>query len=859
MAIKREDVDRQKVDFSDVTSGQRLPPVHPGEILRDEFLTPLGLSVSQLAQEMKVADSQLNDIVLGRCAITPDIAQRLGGYFGTTPEFWINLQNACKRDFFISYTAANQQWAEWIAWTLEDAGYTTVIQAWDFLAGNNFVLEMQKASVGAERTIAVLSPAYLRSGFAIAEWATAFVQDPTGEQGLLLPVRIEECDLQGLHRPIIYTDLIGRTKEEARAALLAGVSRIRAKPTTPPPFPSSSPEKPCFPGVLPSVWNVPHLRNLTFTGRELLLTQMHNVLAGSQVAALHQPHALRGLGGVGKTQLALEYVYRHAAAYEIVWWIRSEEASTCAADFVALAAELPLPAAAVAEQDLAIAAARRWLEQHDTWLLVFDNAPEPAAVRDYFPRGGGGHIIVTSRYMTWQGTATEFPVEVFDRQESVDYVLATTQQEDQASASALAEALGDLPLALAQAAAYVSAAKVSLSKYVAIFQNKREELWKDEAAPADYGETVATTWAVAMQKLTQEAQAAVAILNLCAFLAPDAIPRSLLTDHTKALPEELATLAANPLLLNRAVIALRRYALLDATADTLTVHRLVQAVTRDRLDEAARAKWTKAALQGVRAAFPSESSSPANWPMYERLVPHALAAASHAAADAAVGASIVWLLTETGVYWTKRGQLADAARVLSQALAATQRAVGAEHPDTLASMNNLANVYLVQGHYDQARTLHEQALAARQRVLGAEHPDTLTSMANLANVYLSQGHYDQAQSLSEQALAARQRVLGAEHPDTLDSMNNLANVYSRQGYYDQAQSLYERAAAGLERMFLAIPTPKEPAATWRLCACVGATDSTVSPWFRTISPNRLIDRIVEISLSRAHKGEAFRS
>ena len=842
MAIKREDVDRQKVDFSDVTSGQRLPPVHPGEILRDEFLTPLGLSVSQLAQEMKVADSQLNDIVLGRCAITPDIAQRLGGYFGTTPEFWINLQNACKRDFFISYTAANQQWAEWIAWTLEDAGYTTVIQAWDFLAGNNFVLEMQKASVGAERTIAVLSPAYLRSGFAIAEWATAFVQDPTGEQGLLLPVRIEECDLQGLHRPIIYTDLISRTKEEARAALLAGVSRIRAKPTTPPPFPSSSPEKPCFPGVLPSVWNVPHLRNLTFTGRELLLTQMHNVLAGSQVAALHQPHALRGLGGVGKTQLALEYVYRHAAAYEIVWWIRSEEASTCAADFAALAAELQLPAAAVAKQDLAIAAARRWLEQHDTWLLVFDNAPEPAAVRDYFPRGGGGHIIVTSRYMTWQGTATEFPVEVFDRQESVAYVLATMQQGDQASASALAEALGDLPLALAQAAAYVSAAQVSLSEYVAIFQSKRELLWKDEAAPAGYRETVATTWAVAMQKLTQEAPDAVAILNLCAFLAPDAIPRSLLTEHPTALPEELATLATNPLLFNSAVIALRRYALLDATADTLTVHRLVQAVTRDRLDEAARAKWTKAALQGVQAAFPSEGSSPENWPMYKRLVPHALAAMNHAALDDALAVAPAGLLNKTGVYWAARGQLDDAARVLSQALAATQRAVGAEHPDTLASMNNLANVYSEQGHYDQAqplyeqalaatqravgaehpdtlismnnlanvysvqrhydqaRTLHEQALAVRQRVSGAEHPETLASMANLANVYLDQGHYNQAQPLHEQALAARQRVLGAEHPDTLLSMNNLANVYLGQGHYDQAQSLYEQALAARQRV-----------------------------------------------------------
>ena len=214
-------------------------------------------------------------------------------------------------------------------------------------------------------------------------------------------------------------------------------------------------------------------------------------------------------------------------------------------------------------------------------------------MRDYFPRGGGGHIIVTSRNPTWQGTATEFPVEVFDRQESVGYVLATTQQEDQASASALAEALGRLPLALAQAAAYVSAARISLSDYLDLFQRKRKELWEDEEAPAEYGETVATTWAVAMQRLTQEVPTAAAVLHLCAFLAPDNIPRSLLTEHPAALPEELDAFPGDLLLLNRAVKALREYALLDANAETLTVHRLVQAVTRDRLNETEQIKWIK--------------------------------------------------------------------------------------------------------------------------------------------------------------------------------------------------------------------------------------------------------------------------
>ena len=466
-------------------------------------------------------------------------------------------KNAPRKDFFISYTGADQERAEWIAWTLEEEGYSTILQAWDFRPGDNFMLKMQEASAEAERTIAVLSPAYLQSRFTAPEWAAAFAQDPTGQKGLLLPVRVQECDLKGLLPQIVYIDLVGRAEEEARAALLAGVDRRRAKPTAPPPFPSPSvPEKTRFPGALPGVWNVPYLRNPNFTGREPLLTQLHEALAGGQGTTPRQPRALCGLGGIGKTQIALEYVYRYTADYDVVWWIRSEDASTCAADFIALAAALRLPEAANPEQaanpdqkvpiDVVIAAARRWLEQHGEWLLVFDNAPEPEAVRDYFPRGGSGHIIITSRYPTWQGTATEFPVEVFDRQESVDYVLATTRQDDQATASALADVLGDLPLALAQAAAYVSAAGISISGYLDLFQRERAELWKDEAAPADYGKTVATTWAVAMQKLTQQVPAAAAVLHLCAFLAPDNIPRSLLTEHPGVLPEKLKTVATTP-------------------------------------------------------------------------------------------------------------------------------------------------------------------------------------------------------------------------------------------------------------------------------------------------------------------------
>ena len=168
------------------------------------------------------------------------------------------------RDFFISYNSADRQWAEWIAWQLEEAEYTTVLQAWDFRPGFNFVLEMQQAATEAERTIAVLSQAYLDALYTQPEWAAAFRQDPTGEKGTLLPVRVSECDLTGLWPQISRIDLVGLDDAEAKDALLAGVRRERAKPTTPPGFPGAAqrsvPEQPRFPeGPPPTPMSIPSL------------------------------------------------------------------------------------------------------------------------------------------------------------------------------------------------------------------------------------------------------------------------------------------------------------------------------------------------------------------------------------------------------------------------------------------------------------------------------------------------------------------------------------------------------------------------------------------------------------------------
>ncbi|NOR47290.1 MAG: TIR domain-containing protein, partial [Methanosarcinaceae archaeon] len=169
------------------------------------------------------------------------------------------------KDFFISYNSTDKTWAEWTAWTLEEAGYTTVLQAWDFRPGSNFVLEMQRAASEAERTIAILSPAFLNADHTQPEWAAAFAQDPAGKRGTLLPVRVQKCDLKGLLSAITYIDLVDLNETAAKKALLQGISRERIKPLVEPAFPGdvrrSVTEQPRFPGSLPPIWNVPHNRN----------------------------------------------------------------------------------------------------------------------------------------------------------------------------------------------------------------------------------------------------------------------------------------------------------------------------------------------------------------------------------------------------------------------------------------------------------------------------------------------------------------------------------------------------------------------------------------------------------------------
>lgn len=360
-------------------------------------------------------------------------------------------------DFFISYNKADREWAEWIAWQLEKDGFSTVLQAWDFRPGCNFILEMQKATQDSERTIAVLSPDFLTSLFARPEWAAAFVGDPTGEERKLLPVRVRECKPGGLLKALSYIDLVDLDEVAAKNALLAGVKLERAKPSSPPRFPNSDSTpplegaRPRFPGSLPPIWNVPHLRNPNFTGREQILTDLQDNLNSGLRATWIQ--VLSGLGGKGKTSIAREYAYRYKAEYDLVWWAHASEPATLAMDYSDLGKELDLPQKDSPDQSAMVNAVKQWLEQNQKWMLIFDNAPDSDTMKRFLPQGGGGHVIITSRNPNWGSLADRREVEVFEPEEALEFILRRTNQNDTASAKLLAEEMGLLPLALEQAGA----------------------------------------------------------------------------------------------------------------------------------------------------------------------------------------------------------------------------------------------------------------------------------------------------------------------------------------------------------------------------------------------------------------------
>ncbi len=560
------------------------------------------------------------------------------------------------------------------------------------------------------------------------------------------------------------------------------------------------------------IWNVPYRRNPFFTGREEILAHLYTVLRSSKAAALTQAQAISGLGGIGKTQIAVEYAYRYRDHYQAILWITASSRETFTADFVMLAALLDLPEQHEQDQDIVVRAIKRWLTTHTRWLLILDNVDNLELIVGFLPVHSTGDVLFTTRLQALGRVAQSIEVEKMGLDEGVMFLLRRTKllppeasldqsmKESQAQGAEIVAALDGLPLALDQAGAYMEETRCGLSQYLNLYGTRHKELLLRRGRfPVDHPDSVAATWSLSFQQVERESLAAADLLRLLAFLNPEAIPEEIIIFGAAELGQTLREVASDPYKLDNIVELLLRFSLIRRTseAESLSIHRLVQAVLKDGMDKDMQRLWAERAIRAVNRAFPVVELQ--TWERCQRCLPHVLICARYIEEYDLAFPEVARLFNEAAAYLVIHAQYEQAELLLQQALAIRQQVLDANHPDTARTLNDLGVLFLTQSKFKQAEPLLQTALDIRQKKLGGEHPDTATSLNNLARLYYEQGHYPSAESMYRDALEIRLRALNPGHPDIAQSLNNLAELYTVLGKFSQAESLYEEALSSQEK------------------------------------------------------------
>jgi tetratricopeptide (TPR) repeat protein len=540
------------------------------------------------------------------------------------------------------------------------------------------------------------------------------------------------------------------------------------------------------------VWMIPRRRDPDFVGRNDELAALEAALKAAGGSALTQPVAVHGLGGVGKTLLAVEFAFRHADDYNKVLWLAAEEPTTLASSFANLARELGLRLAEKSDQAVRTAAVLRWMESNDRWLLVFDNAVRREDVESYVPQRHAGHVLITSRNPDWQPLARPLKVRTLLRPDSVGLLRGDPPQGDEAEADRLADALGDLPLALAQAAAYIRETARPFAEYLQRFQ-AQEAAFEGEQAEPGYGQTVAATLELALSALGRgdgEAFGPGDVLARCAFYAPDLIPRELLEAD---FPDGNR--------LDASIRELRRYSLVETGAGLVSVHRLVQRAAQMRMTSAERLAFSRHAVELLKLLFPKQPDDVRTWPACERLLDHAIHVTQDPEGSGDAGVLVAVVLDRVGGYFRSRSDLRQAKGVLSRALELKEAAHGSEHPAAARTLTSLGLVAFDERDLPEAWRFEERALHIFEKSYGPDHPSLAGPLNNLGIVAREQGNLADARQCLERALRIDEAAHGPDHPNLAGILTNLGLVAHGRGDLAEARRCQERALHILEEAY----------------------------------------------------------
>jgi cellulose biosynthesis protein BcsQ/tetratricopeptide (TPR) repeat protein len=750
-------------------------PFYAFEEILATFGDDPGSPMSLLSSFERIADS----VTVGEVVAMPPIPEDLRLQY---KEAYARRQPAAVTPVFLSYAPEDRIWADWIEAVLTHANFHVIPRSTVITAPAGDSLRSDHELQGASRTIAVLSSAYLHSPDARAIWKTLSAADATGTYRQLVPVRISDIRITEPYNAYPVVDLARMDANQATAKLLWALDR----PAQPGGSMAAQAEDPRFPGTIPPIWNVP-ARNADFSGRGTTLEMLRDKLAGGGVAVV-VAQALYGLGGVGKTQLALEYAHRFMADYDLVWWVPSERADEISLALAQLAQKMGLNVGdnVAAAADAALEELRRETSPH--WLLIFDNADDPKQLEPYLPTGAG-HVLITSRNQAWTHSAEPLEVDVFTREESVAHLLRHIPDLAIEDARQVAEALGHLPLAVEQASAWLEQTGMQARVYVAELATQTAKILGLNQ-PSDYPMPVVATWNLSFERLKERSPAAVRLLQLCAFFSPGPISMDLLySDEMNAslLPFDKAL--TEKLMLGRVIRDISRFALIkvDQGSNSLQIHRLVQAVIRSQMSDQEQLEARHEVHKILVGARPrqGETDDPSNWSTYDIIWPHLDPSRAEDCDDPRTRQ----LLIDWVRYQWQRGEFGSCLALAKRLETLWTSQLGPDDQQTLYLKFNIGNVLRSEGRFSESRELDEYVLERQQIVLGPHHPHSLMTAGGLGADLCALGDFEGALAYYRDAYDSFKDQFGEDYPRTLAAAHNLACSMRLVGDYFEARSL----------------------------------------------------------------------
>ncbi|MFK4545454.1 tetratricopeptide (TPR) repeat protein [Streptomyces tendae] len=689
----------------------------------------------------------------------------------------------------ISFAGLDRAWAAWIADRLERRGVRVAPLRRGAPADVPPAALLRDLTLAPGRSLLVLNAPYFGDGtHRHEEWNAALREVVAPDPSRFAAVSVTGATLPSGVSLLAPAALHGLRAEEAERRLLERLG-LPSEPVTEDAAEAGIGNGPRFPADAPGVWGAVPRRNTRFTGREALLDEVHDLLSGAGPGTAML--TLHGMSGVGKTQLAAEYAYRLGPEYDVVWWVNAQDRADCRRQLAELAPRLGLRTGQeYGERLRAVRDALRRGEPYSRWLLVLDGADEPEEIEDLVPTGPG-HVLVTSRNPEWGRYGSGLlEVPVYTRDESIAFIRRRAPGPTPAEADRLAEALGDLPLLLAQTVGWLNDSDRSVDEYLTLLADGDGTEGDARNAAEDFPPAFRTAWSILLAELRETAPESVVLLRLCTFFAPGLVPVHLLRSMPRdGLPDSVAGLLTDPRLWERAVGHLRRHSVVrvepgpeEPERENLYVHRVVHQMAHTAMPEEVRRDLVDVVRRALAGAGRGRPSAPEQWPRYAEIVPHLKYADVLATTDEAVQTLVLDCLR----YLYLSGEYGAGVRLGGHAVRIWRSLLGDQHPLVWELTHHYANLLRAAGDFHRTMEIERAAVRHLSEQRGERDPDLLRALGGLAADLRGLGHYAEALEISQRVHGTYRELLGDQDTRTLNARNNVGVSLRLLGRYEDA-------------------------------------------------------------------------